>query len=246
MRLVHRRSGIRFADRFGFRDSDGFTLLELLVVSLMLSLLMLTLLPALARTKSPVARTKCADNLRMMTQGVSMYAMDNRDSMPLPNWGSTPGAGWLYKPGSGGFPPSGTDPSSASGTLWPFVKLKDAYMCPLDFNSRYYLTRANKLSTYSMNGAVCGFGMLAGAYSLSQFKPEAYCLWEPKDGPFAYNDGASYPSQSEAPGRNHPGGTPVGTFGGAAVFPTFQTFQNLQKGSGPNAVWCNPGSGAGH
>ena len=247
MRLALCRFRIRSAGRFSLGKSPvrGFTLLELLVVTVLLSLLMLMLIPALARTKSPVARTKCADNLRMMMQGVAMFALDNRDSLPLPNWGSTAGAGWLYAPGLGGMPPSGSDPSTVSGTLWPFVKLKDAYVCPLDVNSRYYSTRYNKLSTYKMNGAACGFGVVA-AYSLNQFKPEAYCMVEPKDTAFAYTDGASYPWQNEAPGRNHAGGTPVGTFGGAAVFPTLQYFQNLQAETGPNLVWCSPGTSDGH
>ncbi len=247
MRFAHSPSRFFFAGRFRSRSSlvHGFILLELLVVAVLLSLLMLMIVPALARTKSPAARTKCADNLRMMMQGVAMFAMDNRDSLPLPNWGSGSGTGWLYAPGFGGKPPSGSDPSSVSGTLWPFVKLKDAYMCPLDFNSRYYSTRDNKLSTYKMNGAVCGFG-LVWAYSLNQFKPEAYCMLEPKDGPFAYSDGAIYPWQNEGPGRNHAGGTPVGTFGGAAVFPTFLYLQNLQAGTGPNLVWCSPGTSDGH
>jgi hypothetical protein len=247
MRAVYHQWRMHCSAACSVRSSkaDAFTLLELLIVTVVLTVLVLTLLPALARTKSPAARTKCADNLRLLMQGAGMFALDNHDLMPYPNWG-TYGPGWLYLPVSGGLPPSSTDPSTSNGGLWPFVKTKDAYTCPLDSNSRYYSMRYNKLSTYVMNGAVCGYGMLAGsAYSLNQFKPEAYACWEPKDGPFAYNDASSYPSQDEAPGRNHPSGTPVGTFGGAAVFPPIQYFQNLQTGTGPNLVWCNPGTTGG-
>ena len=98
-----------------------------------------------------------------------------------------------------------------------------------------------------MNGAVCGYGMLiASSYRLSQFKPEAYCLWEPDEdqgsGPYAYNDASSFPDYNEGPGRRHPGGTTIGTFGGSAVFPTITFFKSQQNTVRPSLLWCNPGS----
>ena len=143
----------------------------------------------------------------------------------FPNWGNSM-PGWLYTPVMTA-PPAGTDPASANGLLYPYVRKTPPYRCPLDtVTGPYWLARANKFSTYVMNGAVCGYGsLLNSSYRLNQFKPEAYCLWEPDEdnasppiGAFAYNDASAFPDRNEGPGRKHQGGTPIGTFGGAAGF----------------------------
>jgi type II secretory pathway pseudopilin PulG len=223
--------------------SSAFTLLELLAVVLVLGLLSITLLPGVARTKFPSARTKCLDNLRQLTQAAGMFALDNHDALPYPNWGNT-SVGWLYKP-SVASPPRVSDSAYREGLLWQFTKTVDFYLCPLDFTSKFYIQRQNQFSTYVMNGAVCGYGTQTTGFRLNQFKGEAYCMWEPDEtlngiGAFAYNDASAYPDRNEGPGRNHPGGTPVGTFDGAALFPSVKSFGIQQTARGPNLVWCSP------
>ncbi len=251
MKTVHHSSRTSRPGLVGHSLSpfSGFASLELLVLVLVVGLISISLWPAVARTKLPSARTKCMDNLRQLMQATGMFALDNRDALPYPNWGNSV-PGWLYKP-TLSVPPKPSDSAYASGLLWQFTSKKDLYWCPLDFTSRYYSMRDNQLSTYVMNGAVCGYGSLfSSSYRLSQFKGEAYCLWEPDEtlnniGAFAYNDASSYPDRNEGPGKNHPGGTPIGTFDGAAVFPAVRYFQALQTGPGLNLLWCSPGSANG-
>src|SRR5207245_10193400 len=88
---------------------------------------------------------------------------------------------------------------------------------PLDTRSKYYKARANKLSTYIMNGAVCGYGKLSGMGRQSSIKVTSvkrggivYLEWEPDEnlgnppiGAFAYNDASSFPDHNEAPRHRH-------------------------------------------
>ncbi len=234
------------------RCGGGFALVEVVVLMLALLLLALAATPAVSHSRQPSQRMVCLNNLRQLMQATGMYAMDSRDYLPYPNWGNNT-IGWLYRPANGQ-PPSTSDAASGGGSLWPFVKKTSAYRCPLDTPADpYWPARANKMSTYVMNGAVCGYGaLLQTSYRLNQYKPEAYCLWEPDEelgsppiGAFAYNDASSFPDRNEGPGRRHAGGTAIGTFGGAAAFPSIRFFSEQQNG-GPDLVWCNPVTVTGH
>ncbi len=84
MKYTHRESQAFAAQpREGITGlSDGkaaFTLLELLVIAGVLTLLGLTLLPALARTAPGSRNFQCLNNHRQMCAAWRMYADDNRD-----------------------------------------------------------------------------------------------------------------------------------------------------------------------
>lgn len=70
-------------NRHNRRSSNGFTLVELLVVIGIIAILLALLLPALAKSREGARRAACLSNLRQVHLSFYLYAGNYKDQVPL-------------------------------------------------------------------------------------------------------------------------------------------------------------------
>lgn len=64
--------------------TQGFTLIEVLVVVAIIALLVAILLPSLSQAREQARMTVCSTHLREFSKGLSMYTIEHRDRLPGP------------------------------------------------------------------------------------------------------------------------------------------------------------------
>ena len=256
------------------RSHKAFTLIELLVVIAIIAILAAMLLPVLATAKDKAASTTCRNNQHQMTIAMHMYADDNSDWLAFPGWDgggmymNQRVPGWLYTstngpgspngipdPGPGGGFESHANDAYKTGLWFQYMPNPKAYLCPVDTKSKTYITpglRYNRMSTYVMNGAVCGYGETDSKNQqhiackiVNVWSTMCYLQWEPDEnalgpgnpGGFDYNDSSNSANDSEGIGRLHSrkGGCIV-AIGGHVQFITREQWRadcDAPPGSGP-------------
>ncbi len=245
---------------------EAFTLIELLVVIAIIAILAAMLLPVLASAKDKALRTQCINNMKQMGLTVRMYADDNNDYLAPPNWdgGNATIWGWLYSnqvPNIATLPWSNNIIGAYSTGLWfKYMQNPKSYLCPVDIKSPYYRFRNNKMCSYVMDGAVCGYGSGTSCKITSAWSPMCYLLWEPDEnalgprnpGEFDFNDGANFPNASEGIGRLHSKkGGMILALASHVQFVTREQFTRESTQPGPGSggksfLWWSPWSNDGH
>jgi prepilin-type N-terminal cleavage/methylation domain-containing protein len=256
------------------KTKNGFTLIELLVVIAIIAILAAMLLPALAKAKEKAVRAQCVNNLKQLITATHLYITDSRDFLPEANWNAPwVRRGWLYDGavGAGNIPnpfvaPYITNPQLAyqgngtpnnrGGLLWDYLKSIKVYRCPAEKTNNIptYANRAQKLTSYLMNGAVDGYGeplptgkaggMAPSSYKATAFRQDAIILWEAYEhNPGDWNDGSSRPNEGITDLHNK--GTSLGVVDGhlETVKKTKFTAEALIPTK--TRLWCNPGTADG-
>jgi prepilin-type N-terminal cleavage/methylation domain-containing protein len=233
---------------------NGFTLVELLVVIGIIAALIAMLMPALSASRARVQQVRCESNLRQLLLATSMYENDYHQCLPWPNWGSASFPGWLYKN-----PNLSQQSDVTAGVLYSYLLDQNVYHCPLDtppYSTGPYNTTGttHNLTSYLMNGAVCGYKNVTAAGAeppiakIGKMAADAILLWEADEqntSSNSWNDGSSYPSEEGITLRHIGKGGSIGCFDGHVEFITSADFL-FEAGHSPGRLWCSPFSGNGH
>ena len=244
----------------------GFSLAELLVVVGLVAVLMALLVPVLGRARAEANRVACLSNLRQLLHAQLMYANDSRGFLAYPNWGhdrQSPDVwptGWLYEQAKLSNPPAPDDVKT--GALFKYVADARVYRCPLHPpDEASTSTGTDRLTSYIMNGAVCGYGVVGHksaqpvrwmpSWKITDWRrpSEQILWWEAEEagagagsvdqGGASWNDGSSYPRENHL-SKRHGRGACVGHFDGSAGWMDRLDYVAELQRPGPNRLYCDP------
>jgi hypothetical protein len=180
-----------------------------------------------------------------------MYSNDFRDFLPEPNWNSPwVRPGWLYDASKGSVPDPFVAPYNLNaespyrgGLLFDYIRNHGVYRCPMDrTNTPSWKLRAQKLSSYLANGAICGFGKVSpNSYKSTLFRQDSIIFWQALEtNPGDFNDGSSSPDEGIT--KLHSFGTTIGAVDGHIEYLRTLKFYEEVASRVKNRLWCNPGT----
>jgi prepilin-type N-terminal cleavage/methylation domain-containing protein len=219
----------------------SFTLIELLVVIAIMGILSALLLPVLGKAKNRASQVTDLNNLKQQTVTLNLYATDNGDVIPWPNWdnGNSDRPGWLYKADLTVIPPD--EFKVETGLFWTVLRSPKVYLCPMDDPaSLTFGERPQQISSYAMNGAVIGYANeLQTPVKLAAMHADDCAFWETDEThPSYFNDGANSPDEGVS--ARHLQGGIQGTFGGAVSYVKLKNWYNDVNDTSRNRLWCYP------
>ena len=227
----------------------AFTLLELLVVIAIVAILAALLLPALGKARHTALRAVDLNNLKQIGVTMHLLSSDDQGKMPWPNWLSgeigTYQQGWLYAIDAGA---SGTAKFRAeTGSFWDVLGNRRLYFCPSDdTNSALFSLRGQQISSYVMNGAVCGYSRgMNPSVKLASLRPDGVAFWEcanntEDENKSLFNDGASRPDENTS--ARHGKVAVYAAFDGGARLMKLEEWSMKVSEMSANELWCYPGS----
>jgi prepilin-type N-terminal cleavage/methylation domain-containing protein len=243
------------------RPRKAFSLIELLVVIAIIAILMTLLTPLIRRSIDTARLSGCISNLRQLASATAMFAADNNGQLPHPCWGTkyelpTVANGWLYSGRYGGKPFFDSWTNIWTGVLWEYIEDRKVYRCPADPQPEikdlyFYPNDCWLLTTYGMNGSLCGFNANARVLRVSEMKPSDVIIWEQEfrwNVPGDFWDGSNSPDQGM--NNRHYGKGAIGCVDGHVEVITQEEYNRLTRGAAGwdgrrNRFWNYPYTNSG-
>ena len=123
----------------------SFTLIELLVVIAIIAILASMLMPGLSNARKMARRTECANNLRQLFIGMTMYANDNDSFLPSCRGMTTN----LYPAVGGDASNQNYLGNAGPNLLWTrYVPDRKVFLCPVDSQAKNQLTTQPSYFSY--------------------------------------------------------------------------------------------------